>query len=126
MLKNTFTKQERLSGELLINELFNSGKSFFLYPFMVFYLPESLGDKTENLLKILITVPKKNYKRAVKRNFIKRRIREAYRVNKNSILADECLLKYSVGVVYVSKTIHPFSFIEKKLLKVFEKLKAAQ
>ena len=121
MSDKTFKKEERLSGKLTVNKVFTSGKSFFLHPFLVYYLPvDQITDPDVN--RILITVSKKNYKRAVHRNLVKRRIRESYRVSKPEILS---LLKdehYHVGLVYISKEIHTFEFIKAKMKKIFMKI----
>ena len=121
MLDRTFKKEERLSGKLAVSKLFTTGKSFFLHPFLVYYMPH---DPSANLTgnRILITVSKKNYKRAVHRNLVKRRIREAFRLSKPEITL---LLKgehYDIGLVYISKEIHTFDFIKSKMNKIFTKI----
>jgi ribonuclease P protein component len=120
LAKNTFSKSERLSSEILIKELFSKGSSFYLYPFkFLFYKKE----KTEGQRQVLVTVPKRNFKRAVDRNLLKRRIREAYRLNKNEllypILQDS---NYSLGIIYTAKDKLAFDIIEKKLILVFTRL----
>ena len=80
MGKFTFKKSERLSQKKSIQELFDKGSSFYLYPFKVFFIPSEAPDH-----QILISVPKNIFKRAVDRNTIKRRIREGYRLNKSKL-----------------------------------------
>lgn len=76
----TFKSKERLKSKKQIDELFNGGKSFFIYPFKVFYL---IHDEQEDYpVKILFSVPKKRFKRANKRNLIRRRVKEIYRLKK--------------------------------------------
>ncbi|MBK5280297.1 MAG: ribonuclease P protein component [Bacteroidia bacterium] len=113
----SFKKEERLAGEKHIQELFEKGSSFNLYPFRVLRL--SRQDSNNQLVKVLISVSKRNFKRAVDRNLIKRRIREAYRLQKGHINEYSLLL----AIVYTAKEIEPFRVIKDKLFLVLEKIK---
>lgn len=83
-MPQTFTKSERLCSKKVLGELFKKGsasvRTFYLFPFRVLYLPHD-PDRTEALPAIVITVPKRTFKRAVDRNLVRRRVREAYRLN---------------------------------------------
>ncbi len=81
VVKFTFKKSERLSSKKDIQELFNNGSSFYLYPFKVITLPAD----TSKLHQVLFSVPKRLFKRAVDRNLLKRRMREAYRLNNSEL-----------------------------------------
>jgi ribonuclease P protein component len=113
-LKHSFGKEERLNNKKSIQELFDKGSSFFLYPFKIFYIIDPLDGSGKN--KILISVSKKLHKKAVDRNLIKRRIKEAYRLNKHLISNDgrthQPLL---IGFIFVAKQILTFNHIETKL-----------
>ncbi len=114
--KNTgFSKKERLSSKKEIEELFKNGSSFYFPAFHVRFL---LAPQQTH--QILISVPKKNFKRAVDRNLLKRRIREAYRRNKDLIQDSKPL---NIGFVYISKEILSFREIEDQLIDVFDRLK---
>jgi ribonuclease P protein component len=76
----TFRKQERLCNRKIIDHLFKEGKSFRIFPFMVIW--DETHSCINDPLKVLITVSKKNLRLSVQRNYIKRVIREAYRLNK--------------------------------------------
>ena len=79
----TFSKSERLCSKIAIEKLVEEGKSFHLSPFKISWL----SNTEESVpVQILISVPKRTFKRAVYRNLLKRRIREAYRKNKQSLL----------------------------------------
>ncbi|MFB6320125.1 ribonuclease P protein component [Saccharicrinis sp. FJH54] len=119
MSDKTFKKEERLSGKLAVSKLFTSGKSFFLHPFLVYYTSRESGADHSRLL---ISVSKKNYKRAVHRNLVKRRIREAYRQSKPEILPLPGNEHYDIALVYISKEIHPFQFIKSKMNRIFKKI----
>jgi len=80
----TFKKAERISFQKEIDCLFKQGDAFISYPLRVVYLKQKPVSGAE--VSVLIGVPKKRIKRAVKRNRIKRLIREAYRLNKTSLI----------------------------------------
>ncbi len=109
-------KSERLHAEKLIKELFNEGSSFFLYPFKVLFLRKiDLSGQTN---QVLFSVSKKKIKKASGRNFIKRRLKEAYRLNK-SILTHEGIL---IGVIFVGKPEMSFAEIQPKMIQALTKL----
>lgn len=117
MIKKTFTKSERLSTKTLIKELFDKGSSFYFHPFKVLYLPHD----SSQFHQLLISVPKKNHKTAVSRNKLKRRIREAYRLNKDSLPSDK---KYLIAYIYTSKKIFKYAEIEKSILEIHSRIQS--
>jgi len=114
MEKFTLKKSERLSQEKLIQELFDKGSSFYLYPFKVFFLS---SNKPAN--QVMVSVPKSIFKRAVDRNTIKRRIREGYRLNKAKLLQDKF---FSIAYIYTAKEILPSALIHQKIVLSLDKL----
>lgn len=114
-----FPKTERLHSRKLIKELFDKSSSFFLYPFKVIFLPALSGETNQ----VLISVSKKKLKRAVHRNLIKRRIREAYRLNKHLLDSEEPSTVKRIGLIYVSSDRMEFGDIQKKLIRILIKLK---
>lgn len=119
----TFTKEERLCNKKLIDQLYHSGSSFLCYPFKVSWLNTTMPQSFP--AQVLFSVSKKRYKKAVDRNLIKRRIREAYRLHKQehlySLLSDtRKSIVFSIG--FVGKEIAPYDFIEKKVLKLLMQL----
>ena len=120
MGKFTFTKAERLSKEKLIKELFEKGSSFYLYPFKVVHIPNA-DTSTEAQNQVLITVSSRQFKRAVDRNKIKRRIREAYRTQKEILKVRS--EKGVFSFIYTAKEILPYADIKTKLFLVLEKIK---
>lgn len=116
----TFTKAERLSKEKLIKELFEKGSSFYLYPFKVVHRPSP--DQSEIAVhQVLISVSTRQFKRAVDRNKIKRRVREAYRLQKEIIQSRP--EKGIFSFIYTAKEILPYAEIKSKLFLVLEKIK---
>ena len=104
----TLCKAERLHRRTLIGQLFEGGsKSISAFPLRVVYMPVN-RDETTSDVSILISVPKRHFKRAVKRNHIKRQIREAYRLNK-SILIDALADKpygMILAFIWLDKELH--------------------
>lgn len=87
-MKQTFKKSERLCSKKTIGELFQKGsattRTFYLFPFRLLYRNDP--ERTDSLPAILISVSSRNFKKAVDRNLIRRRVREAYRKNKTLLL----------------------------------------
>ena len=117
MGKLTFKKEERLNKEKWIQELFEKGSSFILHPFRVIFLPHP--DPKSSVHQVLISVSARNFKKAVDRNAIKRRIREAYRLNKLKLLVPG---KWLIAYIYIAKEKIPSEIIHKKLVLTFERL----
>ncbi len=116
--KYSFSKQEKLTGKKKIEGLFKRGSSFYLKDFQVRHLvSEEIGPN-----QILISVPKRNFKRAVDRNLLKRRIREAYRLNKGLIQDSEESKGLYIGFIYLSKQILTFDNIQTQLIQCLERL----
>lgn len=68
--------------------------------------------------QVLFSVSKRNFKKAVDRNLIKRRMREAFRQNKNAMAASKKLL---IAYIYTAKEILTFAQIQERLVKTFNR-----
>ncbi|MHA7102908.1 ribonuclease P protein component [Roseivirga pacifica] len=113
--RNTFPKTERLYKKKLIQELFDKGSSFYLYPFKVIYF----DTKEENVPnQVLFSVSKRKFKTAVARNRIKRQLREGYRLNKR--LAGTS--GYLMAFIYTADKQQESRMIHKKMVKALQKL----
>jgi ribonuclease P protein component len=119
----TFSKEERLTGKTNIDQLFNDGKSFNLFPFKVFY---RLAEKSaEPPARLLIAIPKKKVKHAVDRNRLRRLVREAYRLHKSDLIT--CLEQGSgplhFALIYTTDNIElTFKEVELKIIACLAKL----
>lgn len=113
--QNTFSKPEHLCGEKRITRLYTQGDAFIAYPLRVVFLIEPKKDK--ELSSVLVSVPKKRFKRAVKRNRLKRLMREAYRLNKLVLVEklEEKQLQIHIAFNYVSDEELNFAAVEKKM-----------
>lgn len=123
----TLCKAERLNSKTLIGKMFEGGvsKSFSVFPIRVVYMPVEQGDAPA---AILLSVSKRRFKRAVKRNLVKRRLREAYRKNKH-LLVDELQhrgQRLAIAFIYLSDEIAATPQLEEKmkiaLSRISEKL----
>jgi ribonuclease P protein component len=123
MVRYTFHKEERLCSRKLIGTMFESGQSFLTYPLkVVYYTPETLDGDTS--VQVAFTVPKKNFKRAVKRNLLKRRIREAYRLQKHKLHEYLSTTGQQVAImfIYVGKEPLAYRKIEGSVKKAVNRL----
>lgn len=118
----TFTKEERLRHKKDIDRLFSEGIRFYFDPFLILYISDPFVSKYP--ARVLISVPKKKIRKAVKRNLIKRRIREAYRLHKIPFYK---ILKQqqrfcSLALIYTSDKIDEYKEIEEKIILILERL----
>ena len=109
---------ERLKSKKDIDLLFETGQERFVYPLKLIYL---IREKTDDAwpLKFGISVPKKKLNKAVHRNLIKRRCREAYRLNKSSLQdfissQDKQLIML---FIYLESELKEYDLIEKSIKK---------
>lgn len=116
LISNTFTKDERLSGDKRIDTLFSSGNSFIAYPLRVVFL---IREQEPENVSVLVSVSKKKFKRAVKRNRVKRLIREAYRLNKvgfHTIISDKNK-SLDIAFLYLKNELPTYQEIEAAVKK---------
>jgi ribonuclease P protein component len=111
-----FSKKERLNKEIQIQELFDKGSSFYFFPFKVYF--QNNPDQTTPFHQVLFSASKRNFKRAVDRNKLKRLMREAYRLNKNGLPASRKLL---IAYIYSAKEILTFAQVQERLVKTFNR-----
>ena len=113
-IRHTLPKKERLCGKTGISKLLANGKHGNIPGFRFCYLS---GSELE-YNRIMVSVPKKLFKRAVKRNLLKRRIRESWRLQKKTL--------NTVGVdilfTYSTKEILKFEDIQTAVAKIIEKI----
>lgn len=115
----TFSKEERLCSYKKIQELFSNGSSFFLYPFKVFFSVS--GNLPPH--QVVFAVPKKRLKKAPHRNTVKRRCKEAYRLNKHSFYLSSYEREqfYDIVFVYVAHEVLSYHEIENKLKRILKR-----
>ncbi len=128
----TFRKSERLRSRRVIEAMFNGGgKSVSAFPLRAVFMPVP-ADAQSPPVSVLVSVSKRRFKRAVKRNRVKRQIREAYRKNK-SILADTLSAApeqgMAVAFLWLSDNLHDSAEVEscvkRLLVRISEYVRAS-
>jgi len=117
----SFKKSERLTGSKSISSLFQDGTSISSYPVRILFNTKGIGPKP---VLLAISVPKRLFRRAVDRNLLKRRIREAYRLNKPQLYSrlQTMQIKANVVIQYQQKEILDYQTIETGVVKALDKM----
>ncbi|SEL33430.1 ribonuclease P protein component [Parapedobacter koreensis] len=125
MKEYRFPKEERLCSKRLIDDLFRRGSSFFIHPYRVVFL------RTAGLtpkIQVMLSVPKRRFPLAVHRNLLKRRMREAYRLQKGQVLYPS-LESQPYGLVmaiqYVGKEVMDYPVMHRRMAEVLVRLRDA-
>ncbi|QCX01911.1 ribonuclease P protein component [Aggregatimonas sangjinii] len=115
---NRFPKKEKLKSKKLIDRLFAEGKSVSSFPIKLIYLQTELPFEVP--IQAGVTVPKKNFKSAVKRNRIKRLLRESYRLNKQLVF-NNSKGTFAFLFLYLGKEMPNYVMVDKHLQAVLHK-----
>lgn len=126
--RNTLCKEERLHGRDAIDEIFKKAgsRSMVAFPLRVVYTLTEHAEHSRTRARMLVSVPKKHFKRAVKRNRVKRQVREAYRKNKHSL----CSLMETMGndkdislaFIWIDDNLHSTDEVERKVKKLLTRI----
>ena len=116
-MDSTYKKIEKLKSKKLIGQLFDEGKSVSAYPLRLVYLKTEFTDGAQ--IKTGVSVPKRQFKKAVDRIRIKRLLREAYRLNKAQYFnnTSNC---YAFMILYIGKESTAFEVVNSKMKRLFE------
>ena len=118
-MKFTYPKHEKLKSRTLIDQLFSEGKSVSKYPLRLVYT--QVGELNHSKIKLGVSVSKKHFKKAVDRNYYKRVLREAYRLNKTILLDTIEDKNYAFMLLYQTKDRLTFQEVNEKTIRLFEK-----
>lgn len=127
MTGQAFPKRERIYLRDELRLLFAAKDGFVSYPLRVLVLEKAKDSESEPRVKVLISVPKRRFKRAVDRNLLKRRFREAYRLQKVGFIEQLGALDQSqerqllMGFIYISDEVATYKEMEAAVAKAFRK-----
>lgn len=116
-VRHTFKKNERVTSRREILQLVSRGHRIEAAPILSKYI----AAEEKNVNKVMVIAPKKSFKRAVDRNLLKRRMREAYRLHKE-ILPQQGL---SISLMYIAKEIRSYKEVESAVVEILQKISAA-
>ena len=110
-------KEQRLFKKKDIELLFGKGKGFNLYPFRVVVHARPSENDEPSIPRVLVSVSKKRFHHAIKRNRVKRLIREAWRKNKSQLVlnCENHKVTFDLALVYTATTILSYQEVEKKV-----------
>ena len=110
-------KSERLCSRSAIRRLFADGQSGFVYPFRYKIFTEN---STSPSVEVLFSVPKHNHKRANRRNLLRRRTKEAYRLNKSELqhVAKTKGVNLDMALTYSTKDVLSYDTIAHAVCKI--------
>lgn len=114
----SLSRGERLRGKSRIDRLFAGGESLLVYPFRCVFMANG---QTDNVA-VMFSVPKKRFKRAVKRNLLRRRMKEAYRLNKLKLAAAARGHGVDMALMYVGNELLEFGFMQSRLSVLLDKV----
>jgi len=117
-----FPKKQKLCSETVIKVMFSNGKSFTTSAVRLVWNVDNNED--EVFVKSIIVVPKKKIRIAVKRNIIRRRMKEAYRLHKielENMLKDK-KLQLNIAIIYQKDKILPYTIVEEEIKLILKRL----
>lgn len=120
-MNNTrFTFPKKLKSKKLIEKLFAEGKQLTQFPIKLIYIKTELPEEVK--VQAGVAVPKKNFKSAVKRNRIKRLLREGYRLNRGETF-NNIEGNFAFLFLYLGKEMPDYAVVEKGIIGVLQKFK---
>ncbi len=113
----SFKKYEKLKSKKLIEQLFAEGKSISAHPLRLIFIEASFVEDVK--LKVGISVSKRNFKKAVDRNKIKRLLRESYRLQKHTYF-NNITTQYAFMILYIGSDMPIYKQLEAKMKLLLE------
>ncbi|MBR5820988.1 MAG: ribonuclease P protein component [Alistipes sp.] len=121
MPERTLSRTERLRTLGAIRRLFTEGESGFVYPFRYLWYAEA---DTQPSVEVLFSVPKKYHKRANKRNLLRRRTKESYRLQKEVLTLHVGTRNLDVALIYSAREVLPSKKINHAVHRILESIAA--
>ena len=117
MTDRSLPRQERLRSLGAIRRLFTEGESGFVFPFRYVWYAEA---DEEPSVEVLFSTPKKFHKRATNRNLVRRRTKEAYRLQKQTLTLHIGARNVDVALIYSSAEVLPSTKINHAVRRILE------
>lgn len=118
MSKFSFGKAEKLKSRKTISLLFENGRTAYSFPVKILYHFWTVENEDQNMVKCGVSVSSRKYRKAVDRNLLKRRMREAYRLNKHELIqsATEKNLQVNLFIIYLANEKESFQKIQQGII----------
>lgn len=123
MSEFSFSKSEKLTSKKLIQSVFRKGETFYTYPLKIFFLSLPPNEAPQKI-QVLVSVPKRHFKKAVTRNKIKRQLREVFRLNKPVLLKniEKASDYFCINIVYIGKKNEPYTMLNEAFIAFIRQL----
>ncbi len=123
-MRATLRKYEILSSAKRIDALFSKGTTLSAYPVRAVFLYIENEPRGLSPVQVLFTIPGRNFRKATRRNLLRRRLKEAFRKNKQ-ILYTSALQNQGtlyLALLYTSKQAESYATIEKSVIKLLHEI----
>mgnify|MGYP000671811913 CR=1 FL=1 len=117
MTDRSLPRSQRLRSQGAVRRLFENGESGFVFPFRYVWYAEPDAERS---VEAMFSVPKRYHKRANKRNLLRRRTKEAYRLQKSILCADARTLNLDLALIYSSKEVLPYKQIQHAVHRILD------
>ena len=117
----SYNKKEKLKSKKQLDELFQKGKSFTVFPVKIFYV---FAEEQDNVIKTGVGVSSRHFKKAVQRNRIKRLLRETYRTEKQPLHAylNNNKKQLVLFLLFIDKELPPYALVKEKIKLCIQRL----
>lgn len=118
----TYSREEKLKSRKLTEQVFKQGKTFTVFPLKVFYTTPA--QPLDFHAKVGVGASSRKFKKAVHRNYVKRILREAYRIEKLPLhqFLQQQNKQVAVFILYLDKALPPFEVIKAKMPLALQRL----
>lgn len=124
MKRYTLGKEHKLCAKVAVDRLFGDTgctRTAMAYPLRAVWA-ENAGRERGAAVQFMITVPKKRLRHAVDRVTARRRVREAYRLNRNDAVMAERNVPVDIAFIYISNSMEPYARIEKSMRRLLDRI----
>lgn len=135
MKEFSFPKSEKLVSRWLIDRLFSGGasKSMSAFPLRLVYMlideeettKAAVDNRAFQSVQVMISVPKRCFKHAVKRNHVKRQVREAYRLHRDLFQVPQGK-RLIMSFIWLDSQLHSTADVEQKVCNLLRRIKTAR